>query len=163
MKYLNQSTLSEIILKKLLMQCTSAYPTSPKEWGLNVIKELKTLYIFQLVFLIIVGVYPCLAAAALGSDLFEFHVVFDRNQFGPDTNASITIDQVELLTKGITQIQSSINFPVDKMISRGLKFSENCWQKSSLNKNKKAGEIINFDDLESKASRVWYLQKNLKK
>ncbi len=135
-----------------LMQCTSAYPTSPKEWGLNVIKELKTLYNIPVGFSDHSGsIYPCLAAAALGSDLFEFHVVFDRNQFGPDTNASITIDQVELLTEGIRQIQSSINFPVDKNDIEGFKVLRELFGRSlSLNKNKKAGDIINFDDLESK-------------
>lgn len=135
-----------------LMQCTSAYPTSPKEWGLNVIKELKTLHNVPVGFSDHSGsIYPCLAAAALGSDLFEFHVVFDRNQFGPDTNASITIDQVELLTEGIRQIQSSINFPVDKNDIEGYEVLREIFGRSlSLNKNKKAGDIINFDDLESK-------------
>lgn len=135
-----------------LMQCTSAYPTSLKEWGLNVIKELKVLYNIPVGFSDHSGsIYPCLAAAALGSDLFEFHVVFDRNQFGPDTNASITIDQVALLTEGIRQIQSSINFPVDKNDIESFKVLRELFGRSlSLNKNKKAGDIINFDDLESK-------------
>ena len=37
------------------------------------------------------------------------------------------------------------------MILRGTRFSEKLFGRSlSLNKNKKAGDIINFDDLESK-------------
>ena len=138
--------------KVSLMQCTSSYPTSPNEWGLNVIQELKSFFNIPVGFSDHSGsIYPILAAAALGSDLFEFHVVFDKEQFGPDTSASITMDQVELLTEGIRQIQGSINYPVDKNDIKQFKNIRKLFGRSlALNKNKKAGDKINFDDLESK-------------
>ena len=135
-----------------LMQCTSQYPTSPKEWGLNVIKELKNKFKLPVGFSDHSGsIYPLLGAATMGSEIFEFHVAFDRRQFGPDVSSSIAIDQVKLLTKGIRQIQTSIDNPVDKNAINQFKGIRELFGKSlSLNKNKNAGEKINFDDLESK-------------
>ena len=46
-------------------------------------------------------IWPCLRAAALGAEIFEVHVCFDRRQFGPDIPYSITIDELAQLAKGI--------------------------------------------------------------
>ena len=135
-----------------LMQCTSKYPTGPNEWGLNVIQELKDRFKLPVGFSDHSGlIYPSLAAATMGAEIFEFHVVFDKRQFGPDVSSSITIDQVKLLTQGIRQIQNSINNPVDKNNINQFKEIRQIFGKSlSLNKSKKAGERINLYDLESK-------------
>ncbi len=85
-----------------LLQCTTNYPTKSNEWGLNVIQELKQRYGLPVGFSDQSGsIYACLAAAAMGADAFEFHVVFDKRQYGPDTSSSITVNQVIQLTKGI--------------------------------------------------------------
>jgi len=73
----------------------------------------------------------------MGAEIFEFHVVFDKRQFGPDVSSSITIDQVKLLTQGIRKIQNSINNPVDKNNINQFKEVRQIFGKSlSLNKNK---------------------------
>ena len=135
-----------------LMQCTSKYPTSPKEWGLNNIQELKNRFELPVGFSDHSGtIYASLAAAAMGAEVFEFHVVFDKRQFGPDVSSSITIDQVKILTDGIKTIQIAMNNPLNKDNISQFEDLKNMFGKSlSVNKNKKAGEIIEFDDLESK-------------
>ena len=135
-----------------LMQCTSKYPTSPKEWGLNNIQELKKRFELPVGFSDHSGtIYACLAAAVMGAEVFEFHVVFDKRQFGPDVSSSITIDQVKILTDGIKAIQTAMNNPLNKDNISQFEDLKNMFGKSlSVNKNKKAGEIIEFDDLESK-------------
>jgi len=135
-----------------LMQCTSKYPTSPKEWGLNIILELKNRFNLPVGFSDHSGtIYASLAAAAMGAEVFEFHVVFDKGQFGPDVSSSITIDQVKILTEGIKTIQTAMNNPLNKDNIHQFEDLKNMFGKSlSVNKNKKAGEIIEFDDLESK-------------
>ena len=135
-----------------LMQCTSKYPTSPKEWGLNNIQELKNRFELPVGFSDHSGtIYASLAAAAMGAEVFEFHVVFDKGQFGPDVSSSITIDQVKILTDGIKTIQIAMNNPLNKDNISQFEDLKNMFGKSlSVNKNKKAGEIIEFDDLESK-------------
>ena len=98
-----------------LMQCTSKYPTRPQDWGLNVIQELKDLFNTPVGFSDHSGtIYPCLAAAGLGADIFEFHVVFDKNELGPDVSSSISISQVKTLTEGINSIRTGINNPIKK-------------------------------------------------
>ena len=135
-----------------LMQCTSKYPTSPKEWGLNNIQELKKRFELPVGFSDHSGtIYACLAATVMGAEVFEFHVVFDKRQFGPDVSSSITIDQVKILTDGIKAIQTAMNNPLNKDNISQFEDLKNMFGKSlSVNKNKKTGEIIEFDDLESK-------------
>ena len=135
-----------------IMQCTSKYPTDPKDWGLNVIQELKNRFELPVGFSDHSGtIYACLAAAVMGAEVFEFHVVFDKRQFGPDVSSSIPIDQVKFLTDGIKAIQTAMNSPLNKDNISQFDDLKNMFGKSlSVNKYKKAGEIIGFDDLESK-------------
>ena len=47
----------------------------------------------------------CIAAAALGAEILEFHVVFSRSDFGPDVTSSIEISEI---TKRIAAIISGL-------------------------------------------------------
>ena len=104
--------------KYSIFQCTSAYPTNPEQWGLNVIKELMKRYNVSVGFSDHSGdIYACLAAATLGAELFEFHVVYHKELFGPDTKASLTLERISELVKGIKQIQKSSSNPIDKSLA----------------------------------------------
>ncbi|MEP2346693.1 MAG: N-acetylneuraminate synthase family protein, partial [Algoriphagus sp.] len=106
-----------------ILQCTTAYPTKPTQWGLNVMGELKHRYNLPVGFSDHSGdIFACLAATTLGAEIVEFHVVFDKRQFGPDSPASITIDQTKLLCDGIHQIKSALNNHVVK--SENQKYAE---------------------------------------
>lgn len=135
-----------------ILQCTTAYPTQPEQWGLNVMAELKARYQVPVGFSDHSGdVFACLAAATLGAEIFEFHVVFDKRQFGPDSPASISIDQTKVLCEGIKKIQSALRNPVVK--SENQKYSELkvMFGKSlAVNKALPKGHLLTVDDLESK-------------
>lgn len=135
-----------------ILQCTTAYPTQPEQWGLNVMAELKARYQVPVGFSDHSGdIFACLAAATLGAEIFEFHVVFDKRQFGPDSPASITIDQTKVLCEGIKKIQSALRNPVVK--SENQKYSELkvMFGKSlAVNKALPKGHLLTVDDLESK-------------
>ncbi|SFT40649.1 N-acetylneuraminate synthase [Algoriphagus locisalis] len=135
-----------------VLQCTTAYPTSPEHWGLNVIRQLKERYALPVGFSDHSGdIFACLAAATLGADLFEFHVVFDKRQFGPDSVASISIDQAKYLCEGIRQIEIARANPVIK--SENQKYSELkvMFGKSlAVNKDLQKDHVLTADDLESK-------------
>jgi len=135
-----------------ILQCTTQYPTNPEVWGLNVIGELKERYRVPVGYSDHSGdIYACLAAASLGADIFEFHVVFDKRQFGPDTRASITIDEVAKLTEGIRQIQTAIAHPVNKNINDQFTLLKGIFEKSlAVNKDLSAGHTVSFEDLEAK-------------
>ena len=135
-----------------ILQCTTAYPTRPDQWGLNVISQLKERYKLPVGFSDHSGeIFACSAAAALGAEIFEFHVVFDKRQFGPDSPASISIDQTKSLCEGIKKIQSALRNPVVK--SENQKYSELkvMFGKSlAINKALPKGHLLTVDDLESK-------------
>ncbi|OOG74600.1 N-acetylneuraminate synthase family protein [Algoriphagus sp. A40] len=135
-----------------ILQCTTAYPTQPEQWGLNVIQELKSRYRIPVGFSDHSGnIHACLAAAALGAEIFEFHVVFDKRQFGPDTLASITIDQTKELVNGIHQIQKSLTSPIVKSDIGAFEGLKQIFEKSlAINQTLKKGEILSVDNLEAK-------------
>lgn len=135
-----------------LLQCTTAYPTMPEQWGLNVMN------IFREEFSVPVGfsdhsgsIYAGLAAVSLGAEILEFHVVFDKQMFGPDSKASLTVSEVGLLVKGVRQIEKALSLSVSKNNIEGLQNLRQMFGKSlAVNKNLTKGHVITFDDLEAK-------------
>lgn len=138
--------------KLSILQCTTAYPTQPEQWGINVIPELKSRYQLPSGFSDHSGdIYASLAAAALGAEIFEFHVVFDKRQFGPDSIASISIDQTAVLCEGIRQIRRANSNPVRKSESNQYSELKIMFGKSlAVNKDLLEGHRIDLNDLESK-------------
>ena len=135
-----------------ILQCTTAYPTKPEEWGLNVIGELKERYALPTGFSDHSGeIFACLAAAACGAEILEFHAVFDKRMFGPDAKASLTIDEIATLVRGVRQIETALNYPIDKTDNRRFKELKGIFEKSlAVNKDLSAGHRLTFDDLEAK-------------
>jgi N,N'-diacetyllegionaminate synthase len=135
-----------------ILQCTTAYPTQPQEWGLNVLTDLKSRYPYPIGFSDHSGaIHACLAAAALGAEIFEFHVVFDKRQFGPDTAASITINETAAMVQGIRNIQTALQHPIDKTDNSRFAPLKTIFEKSlAVNKSLPAGHVLTFEDLEAK-------------
>lgn len=135
-----------------LLQCTTAYPTQPEEWGLNVIQEFKTRFSCRVGFSDHSGdIYACLAATALGAQILEFHVVFDNDMFGPDAKASLTMAKVKKLVEGVRQLERSLAHEsktkdVSKFDSLKVMFGKSL----AINKDLPKGHILSFDDLEGK-------------
>jgi N,N'-diacetyllegionaminate synthase len=157
MSSLNEIDIAVALLKShssnfSILQCTAAYPTTPEEWGLNVIQELREKYKVPVGFSDHSGdIYACLAVTALGADILEFHVVFDKDMFGPDAPASLTIDMVKRLVDGIRQIRKSLATPVLKNETAKFTDLKNMFEKSlAVNRGVMPGELITIDMLEAK-------------
>jgi len=135
-----------------VLQCTTAYPTRPDQWGLNVIPLLRERYQLPVGFSDHSGdIYACLAAATLGAQVLEFHAVFDKRMFGPDAPASLTIDQIRQLVTGVRQLETALTTPVDKTDNSGFDALKKIFEKSlAVNKDLPAGHIISREDLEAK-------------
>jgi N,N'-diacetyllegionaminate synthase len=136
-----------------LLQCTTAYPTQPAHWGLHVMQEMKKRYNLPVGFSDhSADIFAGLAAASLGAELLEFHVVFDHRMFGPDAKASLTIQQTQNLVSGVRQIDESLNaYNTLKTDASGFAELKNMFGKSlSVNKDLPAGHTISIEDLESK-------------
>lgn len=143
-----------------ILQCTTAYPTTPEQWGLNVIGELKNRYPDKKIgFSDHSGdIYACLAAAVLGAEIFEFHVTFHKKAFGPDTLASITIDDVPKLVKGIKEIKHARSFNVNKADNTAFTELKGIFEKSlAVNKDLKRGHVLTIEDLEAKKPKGYGL------
>lgn len=135
-----------------LLQCTTAYPTLPEQWGLNVITLMEERYQLPVGFSDHSGdIYACLAATAMGATVLEFHAVFDKRMFGPDTSASLTINQIKRLVKGVRQIEKAMTIPASKEENKNFQPLKQMFEKSlAVNKDLRAGHIILQNDMESK-------------
>ncbi|QDO94177.1 N-acetylneuraminate synthase [Formosa sediminum] len=146
-----------------VLQCTTAYPTKPEEYGLNVISELKFRYNIPVGFSDhSSSIESCIAAVALGAEILEFHVVFDKEMFGPDAKASLTIKETSQLVTAVNNIAIAIQNPIDK--KDNSKFSElkGIFEKSlAINKNLEQGHIIRFEDLETKKPKSYGIDASL--
>ncbi|MCW3081365.1 N-acetylneuraminate synthase family protein [Segetibacter sp.] len=136
-----------------IMQCTTAYPTQPEQWGLHIIKQLNDRYNIATGLSDHSGdITACLAATAVGAEILEFHVVFDKRMFGPDAKASIEIDEVERLVKGVKQIRASLeNRFCKNALAENMSGLKQLFGKSlCINKTLPQGHTVTFEDLESK-------------
>jgi N-acetylneuraminate synthase len=150
----------DLIIKKInkskiplsVLQCTTEYPTSPKNIGLNLITEMKKRYKKNLIgFSDHSGnKNTILAATALGADLTEFHVTFDKKMFGPDSFSSIEINEVKELVDGIKFIRECINNPINKDNTINKNVRKIFFKSLAVNKNINKGEKISINDLETK-------------
>ncbi len=98
-----------------VLQCTSAYPTVPEDLGLNLVGELRERYGCAAGLSDHSGtIFPSLAATALGRRVVEVHVALSRHMFGPDTPASVTVEELGELVRGVRMLDRALASPVDK-------------------------------------------------
>ena len=145
--------LTKIETQKIsLLQCTTSYPTNPETWGLNNIKKFKKNYKeIKIGYSDHSGeIYSSLAAISLGAEIVEFHVVFDKNMFGPDSTSSLTINEVKNLVEGGNKISEALSFQIDKDKTLDLNLKNIFGKSLSINKSIKKGHKIEVSDLESK-------------
>lgn len=128
-----------------LLQCTSKYPVDFSEVGLNVLQEMKELFHCPVGLSDHSGsIFPPLAALALGVDLIETHIVFDKRMFGPDATASLTMAEFTLLVKARTAFHRMKSNPVDKnKMVHSLSEMRNIFGKSlATTKDLPAGTVL---------------------
>ena len=145
-----------------LLQCTTSYPTSPDQFGLNVIQELKERYNVPIGFSDhSSSIEACIAATALGAEILEFHVVFDKDMFGPDAKSSLTIKETEQLVKAVRNIETALAKPINKTDNSKFAGLKQIFEKSlAINKDLPAGHIITFSDLETKKPKGYGILAN---
>lgn len=98
-----------------LLQCTSKYPSGVNEAGFNVIEEMRARFpSCKIGFSDHSGnAYLAMWAFALGADFVEQHVVFSKEQYGPDTSSSVDLEDVsrisDFLSVGLSARNKIIN------------------------------------------------------
>lgn len=139
-------------VKFSILQCTTSYPTTPDNYGLNVIQELKERYGVP------VGysdhsakIETGIAAVSLGAEILEFHVKLNKQETGPDASSSLTIEEASILVKSLGKKMKTTYPPVNKNDNSQYQGLKKIFEKSlAVNKNLKAGHLITFSDLEAK-------------
>jgi N-acetylneuraminate synthase len=98
-----------------VLQCTSRYPTSLEEVGLNVIGELRERFACPAGLSDHSGVvFPALLALAKGADIIEAHMTLDRRMFGPDVSSSLTVEEFAQVRAARDAFATMEAHPVDK-------------------------------------------------
>ena len=109
---------------RVLFQCTTQYPSQPETWGLNNIETMRTRYPDCVIGLSDHSgeIYPALAAHSMGAVMFEVHVAWSKEMFGPDSSSSLDMAQMRQLVEGLNALSIAKNNPVDKNLLRKKKY-----------------------------------------
>ena len=160
------------ILKKrgsnfLITQCTTKYPTSLKEVGMNVVNE------FEKKFNCPVGlsdhsgtIYPSIYSICDNvTKLVEIHVSRKDDLLNPDRSSSISFSDLNLICNIRSNVELLRNSKVNKdQVSKKLNKTKKLFTKSlALNKNLKKGTIVELNDLCLKKPGTGIRYKYLKK
>ncbi|MQP52022.1 N-acetylneuraminate synthase [Flavobacterium sp. LMO9] len=143
-----------------ILQCTTSYPTQPQQYGFNVIQELKERYHVSVGFSDhSAKIATNIAAIALGAEILEFHVVFDRRMFGPDAKSSLTLNEVKQLVDDCNAIYLANEYPINKNDNSDFVVLKSIFEKSlAVNKELPKGHILTFDDLEAKKPKGYGIE-----
>lgn len=135
-----------------LMHCTSMYPCPPEYCRLDQIQKMKAHFGLPVGFSDHSGtIFSGIAAVAMGAELLEFHVCFDKRMFGPDSSSSLTIDEVYELVEAIQFTESACSSNNDRNYSSHAEPMKLMFGKSlAVNKNMLKNQIVNKTDLETK-------------
>ena len=154
-----------------LLQCTTRYPTTFDQVGLNAIDVLHERFGCPVGLSDHSGtIWPSVAAMARGAPLIEVHIALHRGQFGPDTAASLEPRELAQLAQARDAICAMLSNPVDKdtleMETRGVRqmFGRSLALKKTLSAGtklreehltmKKPGGGLQADDLPGVLGRV---------
>ncbi len=147
------STVEDASAPYALFQCTSKYPAGFEDIGLNVIEELRSRFGCPVGLSDHTGsIYPGMAAIGRGVDLLEVHVTFDRQMFGPDAEASLTMDELEMLCEMRDVVETMNNNPVDKdEMADSLSETRSLFSKSiAPARNLSSGTVLEEEMIEPK-------------
>lgn len=149
-----------------LLQCTTAYPTEPKDIGLNILSELSKRYGCVYGLSDHSGkIFSPVSALALGSSIIEAHITFSKLSFGPDAKASLDPEQFKMLVEARDFIYKIQKSPVKKeylsnknkdlkvLFGRSLVASKDITKGEKLTMShfslKKPGGGLSYSDIES--------------
>jgi len=133
-----------------LLQCATSYPTAPEQVGVNLLGE------FRREFGVAVGIsdhsatiFPGLIAAFLGAQVIEVHLTLTRRAFGPDVAASLTVEEMAELVRGVRYAEAMRRNPVAKeTVAEDIRAMRAIFMKSVVPlRDMAAGEVLSAADL----------------
>ena len=133
----------------IVMQCTSLYPTTPKNVGLNNIEIIRKKFKKVVGFSDHTDSFEAaISAAILGADVIEKHITFSKKMYGSDAQFAMELDDFKKYVKFIRNTWMIRNNPVDKNNLKKFEKTRRVFQKSIvLSRNLKKGNKIQSKDL----------------
>lgn len=135
----------------VLMSCGSAYPPSPEEINLKFLEEMKIL--FPKTYLGFSDHSPttvsAIAAAAMGARVIEKHIQLDSSKAGPDSEVSLSIEQISELVSGLNFVTKALN---GKKIIHPNEWETRIWSHRSIVylRDLPSGHTVGEEDVWSK-------------
>ena len=134
-----------------LLHCITAYPAPIDKLNLQEIVTLKQTFPNNTI-----GysdhsgeIWPSLVAAALGAKMIEFHITFDKRSFGPDSIASLNIDDAIYLADALSKIEVALYR--DKLEKEPIEDLQKLFGYSlAARKDINLGDIVKLKYLETK-------------
>lgn len=133
-----------------VLQCTSDYPAPPERVGLNNLDLLRERTTWPVGLSDHSGsIWPSIVAAARGADIVEVHVVLDKGHPGPDTPASLTVDELTMVADAFRTISVLDEHPTDKdEVARDLAHMRETFGKSvATTRPLPSGHVLAAGDL----------------
>ena len=136
----------------IVLQCSSAYPCPPEQVGLNVMTEMAKRWNVE------AGLsdhtLDCaasFAAAALGATVIEKHVTFSKLMYGSDARHSMEPKEFGEFCRGLKDIWTMLDRPVDKDDLSGYRDMKHIFEKSLVaGSDLAAGHVLTRADLAAK-------------
>ncbi|MGD9553990.1 MAG: N-acetylneuraminate synthase family protein [Arcobacteraceae bacterium] len=133
-----------------LLHCIANYPSKMENMNLNVIKTLKQMYPECIIGFSdhSLGITASLGAVCFGAKIIEKHFTVDKNLDGPDHWFSMDPTDMKNLVSEIRNLE--VAFGTQKKVLNLCEEPDKHWATRSLhiNKDLKAGDIINKEDLD---------------
>jgi N-acetylneuraminate synthase len=137
-----------------VLQCTSSYPTPPEKVGINVMNEIARRFPEVAVGLSdhSATIFPGLIAAWEGAKVIEVHLTLSRRAFGPDVVASLTVEEMAELVRGVRYVEAMRAHPLNKQaLKEDMANMRAIFMKSLvLTRDMKAGDIITEEVLDAR-------------
>ena len=135
-----------------ILQCTTKYPTNSDEIGLEWLKILEKNFNCPVGLSDHSGtIFSSLGAVTLGAAVIEAHITFDKRMFGPDSRASLNLDEFSTMVEGIRFLEIARGRGLDKeQIGNKEELRRIFGRAIACNKKLSPGHVITFEDLETK-------------
>ena len=131
-----------------LLHCNTEYPTPYEDVNLKAMNTLKDIFGYEVGYSDHTkGIEVPIAAVAMGATIIEKHFTLDNNLEGPDHKASLEPHEMEMMVKGIRNIEKAIGSG-DKTPSPSEIKNISVARKSVVAcKNIKCGEVFTEENL----------------
>lgn len=104
-----------------ILQCTSLYPTAPRDTNLRTFVTLRHAFPYPIGFSDhTIGTTCAVAAVALGARLIEKHVTLDRSLPGSDHHFSATPEELATLVRAVRDVEAALGTPRKQPTTREL-------------------------------------------